>query len=94
MDSFTFTPTEGFNDASIYTNPGSETETRRQLFTPHEQTRDYINNNVVPVVSELQTDVEALKAATGDPEAIQEIMDAVAQIQSFLNIANAAAYVE
>lgn len=94
MDNFTFTPTNGFKDASTYTDPSNETETRAQLFEPHEQTRDYINTNIVPALTDLQAQVLAISGAVGDPEAIQQILDAIASIQEFLDTAEAIAYVE
>ena len=94
MDAFAFTPSNVFKDAAAFTDPGNEEETRSQLSLPHEQTRDYINTNIVPAVNTLQSDVEALKAAVGDPEAIQEILDAVTQIQGFLAVTDEIAYVE
>lgn len=43
MDKFNFSPTDGFRDSSYFPDPGSETETRDQLQTLHDQTRDFIN---------------------------------------------------
>ena len=93
MDSFAFTPANGFNDASTFTDPASEAETRSQLFSPHEQTRDYINNTIVPAINTLQTQVQAISGAVGDPEALQEILDAIASIQDFLTTTDELAYV-
>lgn len=94
MDSFTFNPPNVFKDTSVFTDPSSEDETRSQLSLPHEQTRDFINTNLVPAVNDLESKVLALEGAVGDPEAIQELLDAVASIQSFLNTYETIAYVE
>ena len=51
MDNFVFTPAQGFKDASSYPNPSSEAETREQLMSLHEQTRDFINANLVDAVT-------------------------------------------
>ena len=51
MDNFVFNPVQGFKDATAYPNPNSETETREQLFSLHEQTRDFINANLVDAVT-------------------------------------------
>ncbi len=93
MDSFAFTPANGFNDASTFTDPASEAETRSQLFSPHEQTRDYINNTIVPTVNDLISQVQGLSGAVGDPEALQEILDAIATVRDFLDSAEELAYV-
>lgn len=94
MDSFSYTPATVFKDSAVFTDPGSETEAREQLSRPHEQARDYINANLVPAVNDLQTRVLALEGAVGDPAAIQEILDAIAQIQSLLTATETIAYVE
>lgn len=94
MDSFSFTPANVFKDASTFTDPSSEEETRTQLSLPHEQTRDFINTNLVPAVNDLQSKVLALEGAVGDPEAIQQILDAIAQVQSLLSATETVAYVE
>lgn len=43
MNTFKFTPEQGFRDASAFPNPASETETRNQFQIPLDQLRDYIN---------------------------------------------------
>ena len=48
MDEFAFNPETGFNDSSTYPDPSTEAETRAQLMKPHEQTRDFINNTLIP----------------------------------------------
>lgn len=93
MDSFTFNPANVFKDTSVFTDPSSEDETREQLSSPHEQTRDFINTNVVPALNELESKVLALEGAVGDPTAIQELLAAVAQIQAFLAVSDTIAYV-
>ncbi|MCH4182985.1 MAG: collagen-like protein [Prevotella sp.] len=44
MEQFEFNPTTGYNDASSFPDPGTESETREQIQNLHDQTRDYINN--------------------------------------------------
>lgn len=68
MDKFEFTPKKGFEDASAYPDPISESETREQLMRPSKQLADYINNNVL-------TSITALAGATGSAEAIKQIQD-------------------
>lgn len=51
MDNFAFNPVQGFKDTAAYPNPNSEAETREQLFSLHEQTRDFINANLVDAVT-------------------------------------------
>ena len=93
MDRFNFDPEAGFLDSSVYTDPANETQTRTMLFQPHSQTKEYINETLVPVVEELQTRVLAIEGATGDAEAIQEIMDAIAAVSDFLALTDEIAYV-
>lgn len=101
MDRFEFTPSTGFKDASAFADPASETETREQLFLPHEQTQTYLNDTLVPAVETaqqniqtLQSQVEALVGATGDPTAIQNILNAIASINDFLSVVDTVAYLE
>ena len=68
MDKFEFTPKKGFEDASAYPDPISESETREQLMRPSKQLAEYINSNVV-------TSIAALAGATGSAEAIKQIQD-------------------
>ena len=68
MDKFEFTPKKGFEDASAYPDPISESETREQLMRPSKQLAEYINNNVL-------TSIAALAGATGDAESIKQIQD-------------------
>jgi hypothetical protein len=68
MDKFEFTPKKGFEDASAYPDPISESETREQLMRPSKQLAEYINSNVV-------TSITALTGATGDAESIKQIQD-------------------
>lgn len=100
MDNFSFNPSNVFKDASVFTDPGTEEETRNQLSAPHEQTRNYINTNIVPTlnqavndIADLQSDVEGLIGATGDPEALQELLDAIDEIKDFLAVADTVVYV-
>lgn len=68
MDKFEFTPKKGFEDASAYPDPISESETREQLMRPSKQLAEYINSNVV-------TSITTLAGATGDAESIKQIQD-------------------
>lgn len=68
MDKFEFTPKKGFEDASAYPDPISESETREQLMRPSKQLAEYINSNVV-------TSITALTGATGNAESIKQIQD-------------------
>lgn len=71
MDKFEFTPKKGFEDASAYPDPISESETREQLMRPSKQIQEYING-------ELMNTIVTLTGATGSSEAI-------AQMQTILN---------
>lgn len=68
MDKFEFTPKKGFEDASAYPDPISESETREQLMRPSRQLAEYINTNVL-------TSITALTGATGNAESIKQIQD-------------------
>lgn len=68
MDKFEFTPKKGFEDASAYPDPISESETREQLMRPSKQLAEYINSSVV-------TSITALTGATGNAESIKQIQD-------------------
>ena len=70
MDKFSFNPTRGFEDAASFPDPTTEAETRKQLMTPSNQLADYLNQVVVPAVV-------AITGATGDEEAINEIINAL-----------------
>lgn len=39
-----FDATQGYMNSSVYPNPANEHETRRQLMTPPNELKDYINN--------------------------------------------------
>ena len=75
MDKFEFTPKKGFEDASAYPDPISESETREQLMRPSKQLAEYINNNVL-------TSITALAGATGSAEAIKQIADNILEKSS------------
>lgn len=94
MEQFAFTPASGFKDANTFTDPATEADTRAQLFLPHEQTRDYINNTIVPAVTSLEQMVQAIAGMSGDPQALQDILDAIASVQDFLALTEDIAYVE
>nr|DAK76785.1 MAG TPA: hypothetical protein [Bacteriophage sp.] len=71
MDKFEFTPKKGFEDASAYPDPISESETREQLMRPSKQLADYINKDVFNAIV-------SISGASGNP-------DAIGQIQKMLN---------
>ena len=50
ISEFEFNPTSGFNDTVAYPNPTSGAEARQQLQSLHNQTRDYINNTLIPAI--------------------------------------------
>ena len=87
MDKLIFNPVNGFLDASAYPDPNTETQVREQLMSLHSQAQEYLNGPVYDAIV-------ALQAATGDPDAIQEIMDAIATIQDFLTSADALVYMK
>lgn len=66
MDKFEFTPKKGFEDASAYPDPISESETREQLMRPSKQLAEYINKDVFNAIA-------SISGATGNPEAISQI---------------------
>lgn len=66
MDKFEFTPKKGFEDASAYPDPISESETREQLMRPSKQLADYINKDVFNAIA-------SISGASGNPEAIEQI---------------------
>lgn len=71
MDKFEFTPKKGFEDASAYPDPISESETREQLMRPSKQLAEYINKDVFNAIV-------SISGASGNP-------DAISQIQNMLN---------
>lgn len=86
MDRFSFTPDKGFEDASSFPDPGSESAAREQLMRLHNQMKDYVNS-MADVVS-------SLEISTGDPEAVARIEAAIAEIQSFLNVSPYVTFLE
>ena len=66
MDKFEFTPKKGFEDATAYPDPISESETREQLMRPSKQLADYINKDVFNAIA-------SISGASGNPEAISQI---------------------
>ena len=66
MDKFEFTPKKGFEDASAYPDPISESETREQLMRPSKQLAEYINTNVLNAIV-------SISGSSGNPEAISQI---------------------
>lgn len=75
ISEFSFTPTDGFLNTSSYPDPATETETRTQLMSLHNQTKAYLNGVVV-------TAIHALEAASGDPEALAEIVNSLTNVQT------------
>ncbi len=55
MDSFSFTPVNGYEDTDAYPNPSSGTQTRSQLMSIPKQIRDFLNNTLIPAVNGLTT---------------------------------------
>lgn len=86
MDRFSFTPDKGFEDASSFPDPGSESAAREQLMRLHNQMKDYVNT-MADVVS-------SLEISTGDPDAVARIEAAIAEIQSFLNVSPYVTFLE
>lgn len=86
MDRFSFTPDKGFEDASSFPDPGSESAAREQLMRLHNQMKEYVNS-MADVVS-------SLEISTGDPEAVARIEAAIAEIQSFLNVSPYVTFLE
>lgn len=66
MDKFEFTPKKGFEDASAYPDPISESETREQLMRPSKQLAEYINKDVFNAIV-------SISGASGNPTAISQI---------------------
>lgn len=64
MNNFAFNPPQGFKDSAAYPNPNGEAETREQLMSLHEQTRDFINANLTDAVTS-DTVVKIKANATG-----------------------------
>lgn len=54
MNKFSFNPAKGFEDKSRYPDPSSEDDTRKQFQSLHNQTRDFINDTIVPEVTNLE----------------------------------------
>ncbi|MCR5372705.1 MAG: hypothetical protein K6E41_04490 [Solobacterium sp.] len=77
IDDFEFTPEEGFLDASAYPDPSTETQVRTQLMSLHNQIKEYLNTTV-------KTALISIAGSQGDPEAIQEIMDALADLDDIV----------
>ena len=86
MERFSFTPDKGFEDASSFPDPGSESAAREQLMRLHNQMKEYVNS-MADVVS-------SLEISTGDPEAVARIEAAIAEIQSFLNVSPYVTFLE
>lgn len=70
ITNFSFNPPTGFNDATVYTNPTSGAEARQQLQSLHNQTRDYINNELIPNLPDGSTKANINSPTfTGTPKA-------------------------
>ena len=55
MEQFAFDPAEGFKNTESYPEPAGGTASREQLMSLHEQTRDFINNTLIPEIDGKQT---------------------------------------
>ena len=86
MDRFEFVPEKGFEDAAAFPDPGSEEATRKQLMELHNQMKTYVNS--------MADTVTTIEGAVGDPDAIQQIEDAVSQIENFLTVSPYVVYLE
>lgn len=75
ISEFSFTPSDGFLNTSSYPDPATETDTRTQLMSLHNQIKAYLNDVVV-------TAIHALEAASGDPEALAEIVNTLTNVQT------------
>lgn len=80
--SFEFDPANGFRDASTYPDPANEAAAREQLMSLHDQTRDYINTLAASVTA-LQGDVQAIAGATGDPDAMDQILEELSDVKTY-----------
>ena len=63
MNSFNFNPTDGFLNTTSYPAPASGTAARTQMQSLHSQTRDYLNDVVVPTINSMQDSITALNTA-------------------------------
>lgn len=63
MNSFNFNPTDGFLNTTSYPDPASGTAARTQMQSLHSQTRDYLNDVVVPTINSMQDSITALNTA-------------------------------
>jgi len=90
MDRFSFTPDKGFEDASSFPDPGSESAAREQLMRLHNQMKDYVNT-MADSVSALEA---AIGAAIGDPTKIQDLIDKVNEIEAFLAVSPYVTFLE
>ena len=68
-----FNPATGLNDSSVFPDPASEQETREQLQELHDQTRDYINNTLIP---EITTEAAGL-IELSDGSTVQQAIDSL-----------------
>ncbi len=72
MEQFEFNPTNGYNDASSFPDPGTESETREQIQALHNQTRDFINDGIVSV---LTGNNGAANIGTSSDKNVQDTLD-------------------
>lgn len=83
MDKLTFSPENGFMDSGSYPDPATETDVRTQLFSLHQQTRDYINDKLLP-------QIDNLAAASGDPATVESMTAKIDAATKAANDAKAA----
>ncbi len=81
MDNFTFSPSDGFLNTDSYPDPASGTAARTQLQSLHTQTRDFLNEQVVSTINEMQGTISTLTQNLSD--ANLEITSLRNQIEAF-----------
>ena len=89
MDNFVFSPSDGFLNTSSYPDPASGTAARTQLQSLHTQTRNFINEQVVPAINNAQTAISSLTSnmatAQGDISALHSSLSALSEALSALS---------
>ncbi len=77
MDSFNFTPINGFEDSVSFPDPSSEEEAREQLMTPLNQLKTYVNS--------MADAITTLEGTFGDQEAFDTLVAQIQSVQALLN---------